>query len=320
MNKASSSNHPSAARRRRARPALASSLACVTAAGACSFRDLDHFQDGTRAAGGTQASGGVSIAGAVNGGAVVAGNVNAAAGSGNLSGDSTAMRAGGAGASAKNLAGAAVTNSGGAVASTGGTLAASGGADSGSSSLGGATFLFGGAFSTGGKATGGSGNGEGGTAGSGNSSLGPWTFDTEAEISTWLLQSQLDGVPGPGTTSWIAQGEAAPVGSLVVKSTGEVALWYYLSSSSGNLSGRTLCMRGRTVSGTALVKVFAFSPGSQWADGGEVTMQTTWQDACLEFSRPAYKFSNFDPANLWTFGIQIPNSVAELWIDRIWLS
>lgn len=317
MKKASSSNHPSAARRRRARPTLASSLACVTAAGACSFRDLDHFQDGTRGDGGAQGSGGASIAGAANGGAVVAGNANAAAGFGNLGGDSTATGAGGAGASAKNLAGAAATNSGSVVVSTGGTLAASGG---GSSSLGGGTFLFGGSFSTGGKANGGSGNGGSGTAGGGSSALGPWTFDTEAEISTWLLQSQLDGVPGPGTTSWIAQGEAAPPGSLVVKSTGEVALWYYLSSSNGNLSNRTLCVRGRTESGTALIKVFAFSPGSQWADGGEVTMEVTWRSACLSFSAPSYKFSGFDPTNLWTLGIQMPNGVAELWIDRIWLS
>lgn len=197
-----------------------------------------------------------------------------------------------------------------------------GGSAVGASSAGGASVTAlggssgGGASNSGGAAT-------GGTSAS-PPTIGPWEFNSESDISVW--QPSTTDFPAGSSISWAAEGEVAPLGSMVITATGPTIVSDSLPTGTSDQSSRTIYFRARAASGNAILKPFATSSGYVWADGGEQPVTTAWSTVTMKFNTPTYQASGFDPSALISVGLQIPcpgtaaNPVTwVVWIDRGWV-
>jgi hypothetical protein len=121
------------------------------------------------------------------------------------------------------------------------------------------------------------------------------------------------------TTTWVAEGETDPLGSLALTSTGDALLYFAIPPANADQSNRMLNFRLRTTTGTVLAKAYAEGTGWVWADGGTSVVGTVWMTVSVSLSTPSYMSSpTYTATSLFRLGIEIPVS-GTIWVDRIWL-
>jgi hypothetical protein len=153
--------------------------------------------------------------------------------------------------------------------------------------------------------------------------VGPWTFDTSPIPTEWSVNSNTPYM----TASWVAEGEAEPLGSMRLDNIGQLAdIARNYAAKPLDLSAFRINYRLRTVTGTVNVKPFAFASGNWiWADGGTVTVTDTWVTAGFTFSAPSYagvdtSGNEYSPSAIVAIGIQVEaTSAIAVLVDRIWL-
>lgn len=187
---------------------------------------------------------------------------------------STGAQPGGNGAS---------TGMGGASA-TGGTLSSGG---TGNSSGSGGTQTMGGATSGGSDCQ--------GTLGS------TMVFSFDAGVEGWALSPYDEN---DGTLMWTGATGNPDAGALLSET---ISLQYPKSEQAyGDLTGKVITARIYLESGSAVVRVFAQSAQSRWADGGGYTaVAGEWICASLDVSNPVSAHTAFDPQTIWAIGVQV---------------
>ncbi|MFZ5894896.1 MAG: hypothetical protein ACOY0T_27795 [Myxococcota bacterium] len=178
--------------------------------------------------------------------------------------------------------------------------------------------------------TGGSGGG-GGTAGTPGGTggmrteidLGPWTFDSEQEVSSgdWVAYT------GRTTLTWIAEGEAPILGSLVVDgSTARNREIIHVldptpaASEPGravDMSTYTLNIVARTAVDMTTLQLFATDTAFTRASGEITTLGTEWTTLSFPLNTPDPTSPTHDPARTMSLGVITGPS--PVWIDRLWL-
>lgn len=217
---------------------------------------------------------------------------------------------------------------------TGGKRAAAGGRNGGGTEPGAGTSSSSeaGAAGTIHAGSGGSSPTGGGTTGASGSNgtlpppcIGPWEFNSAADAAAW--QPAGLSIPAGSTTSWNAEGENDPLGSLVCTATGVLNIQVDVPATCADLSHRKAYFRAKSASGPMTIKPYAMSTGWKWADNGEQPINpTTWTTVTMDFDNPAYLGVDYDQASIIIFGAQLPcpSTAASpqtwvAWIDRIWL-
>lgn len=164
--------------------------------------------------------------------------------------------------------------------------------------------------------------------------IGPWNFDTAADMSDWVVK-----IPSIVAASWVTQGETEPLGAMAltvsaVKDPAEgvvqTEVEYAVPLAKRDLSTRKIFFRVRAETVGLIVKIYCMGDGWAWADGGQVTIGPSWTTVGMSFAQPSFagtgELGDYSPNSILVVGIQ-PSVNADpeldtkttIWVDRIWM-
>ncbi|HTV24606.1 MAG TPA: hypothetical protein VMG12_38205 [Polyangiaceae bacterium] len=164
-------------------------------------------------------------------------------------------------------------------------------------------------------------NGAGGAPATGD--FGPWSFDSDDDTSNgeWTVYTART------TLGWTAQGQTAPLGSLVIDGSAdrEREVIHNLAATPGaprmgdavDLTGYTFGIVARSASEETQLELFTLETSYMRLAGSANTLGTDWTTIVLDMSSQDPTNPTYQAAQTMTLGIK--TGPGEVWIDRVWL-